>query len=74
MLSYFSKKIKIKEINDSKLLSKNKRLKLEKIIKEKAIDYSFGIANAEEIDKINILNASILSMHRSLSKLKKILI
>ena len=67
----FPKKIKIKEINDSKLLSKNKRIKLEKIIKEKAIDYSFGIANVEEIDKINILNASILSMHRSLSQIKK---
>tara|TARA_B100001057_G_scaffold488536_1_gene573061 strand:- start:26637 stop:27236 length:600 start_codon:yes stop_codon:yes gene_type:complete len=67
----FPKKIKIKEINDSKLLSKNKRIKLEKIIKEKAIDYSFGIANVEEIDKINILNASILSMHRSLSQIKE---
>ena len=67
----FPKKIKIKEINDSKLLSKNKRIKLEKIIREKAIDYSFGIANVEEIDKINILNASILSMHRSLSQIKK---
>ena len=66
----FPKKIKIKEINDSKLLSKNKRIKLEKIIREKAIDYSFGIANVEEIDKINILNASILSMHRSLSQIK----
>ena len=67
----FPKKIKIKEINDSKLLSKNKRIKLDKIIREKAIDYSFGIANVEEIDKINILNASILSMHRSLSQIKK---
>ncbi len=67
----FPKKIKIKEINDSKLLSENKRIMLERIIKEKAIDYSFGIANAEEIDKINILNASILSMHRSLYKIKE---
>ena len=66
----FPKKIKIKEINDSKLLSKNKRIKLEKIIREKAIDYSFGIANVEEIDKINILNASILAMHRAIKKLK----
>ena len=49
----FPKKIKIKEINDSKLLSIYKRIKLEKIIKEKAVDYSFGIANVEEIDKIN---------------------
>ena len=49
------------------------RIKLEKIIREKAIDYSFGIANVEEIDKINILNASILSMH-SLFQIKKILI
>ena len=38
-------------------------------IREKAIDYSFGIANVEEIDKINILNASILAMHRAINTL-----
>jgi ribonuclease HII len=57
-------------LNDSKQLSHKKRELLKPIIKENAI--SFGVVHVfqEEIDKINILNASILAMHRSIDQLK----
>jgi len=57
-------------LNDSKLLSEKKRWLLKPTIEKAAI--SFGVAHIypEEIDKINILNASILAMHKSLGKLK----
>lgn len=57
-------------LNDSKQLSELKRKKLRPIIEENAL--SFGVYNIfeKEIDKINILNASILAMHKSLDQLK----
>jgi len=57
-------------LNDSKQLSLKKRETLRPIIEKQAI--AFGIAHIfpEEIDKINILNASILAMHIAISKLK----
>ena len=58
------------EINDSKKLSRKKRSKMERYIKEVAIDYGIGYATNIEIDKMNILNASILAMHRALDNLK----
>lgn len=57
-------------INDSKKLSEKKRFELREIILNEAIDYGIGIVSPEEIDKINILNASILAMHLALSQLK----
>lgn len=56
-------------LNDSKQLSHKKRKLLKPIIEESAV--SFGVANVfqEEIDQINILNASILAMHRSIDLL-----
>ena len=64
------KEYKNNMINDSKTLSKNKRESLKNIIKKDALAYSIGISNSNEIDNINILNASILAMHRAISKLK----
>ena len=62
-------KINTKDIKDSKKLSFKKRILLSRYIKKNSI-YSVGIATVEEINKINILNASLLSMKRALSKLK----
>ncbi|MGJ8666899.1 MAG: ribonuclease HII [Patiriisocius sp.] len=57
-------------LTDSKQLSEKKRLLLRTIIEKEAI--AFGVAHVmmEEIDQINILNASILGMHRSIDQLK----
>lgn len=63
-------KIKLKGLNDSKLLSHKKRIELEPIIKEQAIEWAVGIVSTEEIDEINILNASFLAMHRAINQLK----
>ena len=57
-------------LNDSKQLSEKKRILLRTEIKEHAIAYAVGIVNHKEIDKINILNASILAMHRALDQIK----
>lgn len=65
------KKFFISELNDSKKLSEKKRLEIETLIKSNAIAYSIGIVSAKEIDKINILNASFLAMHRALDKINK---
>ncbi len=56
-------------LNDSKQLCKKKRYALRQQIESDAIAWSIGIATTEEIDKINILNASILAMHRALDAL-----
>ena len=57
-------------LNDSKQLSEKKRYQLREIIERDAIAWAVGIVTPEEIDKINILNASILAMHRALDQLK----
>ncbi|MCB9202674.1 MAG: ribonuclease HII [Flavobacteriales bacterium] len=56
-------------IIDSKKLSKKKRIIAEQIIKENAIDYSVQEVSPKKIDEINILNASILAMHKCLDNL-----
>ena len=58
-------------INDSKIISLKERIRLEKVIKKEAASWSIGIASVKEIDEINILNASILAMHRAINKLNK---
>lgn len=58
-----------KLINDSKQLDRSTREDLEKIIKKKALAWAVAEASNEEIDKINILNASFLAMHRALDNL-----
>ena len=62
----------IKELNDSKKLTEKKREKLFDIIKEQAITYGIGMATPEEIDSINILNATMLAMHRALEQLSPV--
>lgn len=57
-------------LNDSKQLTEARRYKLRPIIEAEAVAWAVGIVTAEEIDKINILNASILAMHRALDQLK----
>lgn len=54
-------------LTDSKLLSERKREILKPIIEEQAIAYSYSHIMMDEIDEINILNASILGMHRSIN-------
>ncbi len=56
-------------LNDSKKLSEKKREALFEIIKEKAIAYAIAEAGPEEIDEINILNASQLAMRRAVEAL-----
>ena len=57
-------------LNDSKQLTEKRRYQLREIIQRDAIAWAVGIVTPEEIDKINILNASILAMHRALDQLK----
>ncbi len=57
-------------INDSKQLTDHRRHELRSIIERDALSWAVGIVTAEEIDRINILNASILAMHRALDQLK----
>lgn len=56
-------------LNDSKQLSEKRRYELRTVIERDAIAWAVGIVTAEEIDRINILNASILAMHRALDRL-----
>ena len=56
-------------INDSKQLSEKQREEAFEIIKENAISWAIGVVSAEEIDEINILNASRKAMQIALSKL-----
>lgn len=55
----------IEILDDSKNLSEKKRIEAELIIRQKAVCYSVAWATPEEIDKINILNASMLAMKRA---------
>ena len=56
-------------LNDSKQLTEKQRYMLRPIIEEQAIAWAVGIVSAKEIDKINILNASFLAMHRAVDQL-----
>lgn len=57
-------------LNDSKQLSERKRDTLRKIIEKEALAWAVASVSPEEIDEINILNASFLAMHRAVSMLK----
>lgn len=62
--------IEIEGLNDSKKLSEKKREALFEVIKEKAVAYSIAYGSLEEIEEINILNATFLAMNRAISELK----
>ena len=57
-------------LNDSKQLTEKKRYQLREVIEHEALAWAVGIVDNQEIDRINILNASILAMHRALDQLK----
>jgi ribonuclease HII len=57
-------------LNDSKQLTERRRYQLRTEIERDAVAWAVGVVSPEEIDKINILNASILAMHRALDQLK----
>ena len=57
------------ELNDSKQLTDKRRKQLREIIQRDAVAWAVGVVSPEEIDRINILNASILAMHRALDQL-----
>lgn len=56
-------------LNDSKKLTEKQRYQLRPIIEKEALAWAVGVVTPQEIDKINILNASFLAMHRALDKL-----
>ena len=58
------------QLNDSKVLTEKQRLFLRNEIQREAISWAVGSVGPEEIDEINILNASFLAMHRAIEKLK----
>lgn len=57
-------------LNDSKQLSEKKRMALRPIIEKEALAYAVASVSAEEIDRINIHNASYLAMHKALDMLQ----
>lgn len=57
-------------LNDSKKLSEKKRYLLREQIERDALAWAVGVVTPQEIDEINILNASFLAMHRALDQLK----
>jgi ribonuclease HII len=62
--------LEIHGLNDSKKLSDKRRRELMPVIKEQAIAYGIGMASHEEIDQINILQATFLAMERALAQLE----
>ena len=57
-------------LNDSKQLTEKQRYALREVIEREALAWAVGIVSPEEIDRINILNASFLAMHRAVDQLK----
>lgn len=57
-------------LNDSKQLSEAQRYQLREVIEREAVAWAVGVVTAKEIDRINILRASILAMHRAVERLK----
>ena len=64
------KGLEIPSLTDSKQLTYKKRRELFPVIKEQAIAYGIGLASHDEIDEINILQATYLAMERALEQLK----
>lgn len=56
-------------LNDSKQLTEKQRYQLREVVQQEAVAWAVGIVTPEEIDKINILNASFLAMHRAIDQL-----
>ena len=58
------------DLDDSKKLTEKKRYQLRELILREAVAYGVGVVTPQEIDEINILNASFLAMHRAIDQLK----
>lgn len=61
---------KCESLNDSKVLNEKERFRLRPIIEESAIAWGVGVVDSFEIDRVNILNASILAMHKAIEAMK----
>lgn len=61
---------KDERLNDSKQLTEKQRYALREVIERETVAWAIGIVSPEEIDQINILNASFLAMHRAVDQLK----
>ena len=57
-------------LNDSKQLTERQRYALREVIEREALAWAVGVVSPQEIDEINILNASFLAMHRAIGQLK----
>lgn len=57
-------------LNDSKQLTEKERYLLRPIIEEQAVAFGVGVVDNNEVDEINVLNASFLAMHRAVAQLK----
>ncbi len=57
-------------LNDSKQLTEKQRYALREVIEKEALAWAVGVVSPKEIDKINILNASFLAMHRAVDRLQ----
>ena len=66
----FPKNYKNKDLNDSKQLNKKQRNALRQTIEADALAWAVASVGQEEIDRVNILNASVLAMHRAIEQLK----
>jgi ribonuclease HII len=58
-------------LNDSKKLTEKQRYQLRPLIEQEALAYGLGVVTNEEVDQINVLNASFLAMHRAITALKQ---
>lgn len=58
------------QLNDSKKLTEKQRYALRPVIEQQALAFAVGIVDNHEIDRINILNASFLAMHRAIAQLR----
>lgn len=66
-----SPSMRIKGLRDSKKLTEKERIRLDKIIRQDSLCWAIGRAEVEEIDNINILQASLLAMKRALQLLNQ---
>ncbi len=60
------------QLNDSKQLTERQRYALRQVIERDAVAWAVGIVSPQEIDRVNILNASILAMHRAVEQLSPV--
>jgi len=67
----FEKNYKNRQLNDSKLISPSGRELLRPVIEKDAIAYAVAVIGPEEIDEVNILNATYLAMNKAVSSLKQ---